>query len=66
VQAIDGHRDAKLEALRPCRKQGSAYGLTQTLYARWEYLAGQEAFRRAGLILRRLISWRIRCLLRQA
>jgi len=68
VQAIDGHPDAKLrgvETLQAARVP--LMGLLKTHYARWEYLAGQEAFRRApGLILRRLISWRIRCLLRQA
>jgi len=68
VQAIDGQPDAKLrgvEILQEARVPPKS--LLKNLYARWEYLADQEAFRRApGLILLRLISWRIRCLLQQA
>jgi FkbM family methyltransferase len=68
VQAIDGLADTKLggaEALQGARV--SPKGLVKSLYARWEYLADQEAFRRApGLILCRLISWWIRCLLQQS
>jgi len=68
VQAIDGQPDPNLrdaEILQEARVPSKS--LLKNLYARWEYLADQEAFRREpGLILLRLISWRIRCLLQQA
>jgi len=68
VQAIDGQPDAKLRGVEILQEAWvPPKSLLKNLYARWEYLADQEAFRRApGLILLRLISWRIRCLLQQA
>lgn len=65
MQAIDGQADAKLRVAEILREAGlPAKGVLKSLRERWEYLADQEAFRRQpGRVLRRLISWRIRCLL---
>ena len=67
MQAIDGQADAKLRVAEILREAGvPPKGLLKGLRERWEYLADQEAFRREpGCVLRRLISWRIRCWLQR-